>query len=143
MEGIQVACFANRRGLAAAVCALLFLGSTLGCAWQRQRINIEDPYTRIARVKPGQTTTEELTAILGSEPTNIINIPPDHRGFVYGFGDSKSFLAGLIIFSVQKTNIGLDTAVFVVDSSSVVQEVIHSSNSRDLAWQFWPFGGEE
>jgi hypothetical protein len=113
-----------------------------GCAMHRQRINIENPYTRIARVKPGETRVEELTPILGTAPATIIPIPPDKKGYVYGYGDSKSFMLGFILLNFQKTNTGLDTAVFIVDGSGIVQEVIHGTNSKDLPWQFWPFGGE-
>ena len=112
-----------------------------GCSFQRQRINIEQPYARIARVKPGETRAEELPAILGTAPSNIVPIPPDKEGHVYGFGDSKTFMLGIVLLNFQKTNTGMDTAIFVVDRNGIVQNVVHGTNSKDLPWQFWPFGG--
>jgi hypothetical protein len=131
-----------RGALAIALGALLLLALGTGCSFQRQRVNIENPYARLARVKPGETRAEELTAILGTAPSSKVPVPPDKEGFVYGFGDSKTFMLGIIILNFQKTNTGMDTAVVVIDKSGIVQDVIHSTNSKDLPWQFWPFGGE-
>jgi hypothetical protein len=128
--------------LAAALVAGLLPVLGTGCSFQRQRMNIENPYSRIARVKPGETRAEELSAIFGTAPSSKVPVPPDRVGYVYGFGDSKTFMLGFILLNFQKTNTGMDTAVVVVDKSGIVQEVIHSSNSKDLPWQFWPFGGE-
>jgi hypothetical protein len=109
---------------------------------QRQRINIENPYTRIGRVNVGETRVEELTAILGTAPSSVVPVPPDKEGYVYSYGDSKTWMLGMIFLNFQKTNTGIDTAIFVVDRNGVVEKVIHGTNSKDLPWQFWPFGGE-
>lgn len=131
-----------RTGWAVGVAAVLVLGALGGCSMQRQRINIENPYTRFERVHPGRTRVEELSAILGTGPSNVVPIPPDSEGYVYSYGDSKTWMLGLIFLNFQKTNTGIDTAVFVVDRDGVVQRVVHGTNSKDLPWQFWPFGGE-
>lgn len=131
-----------RTVLVSLVAGVLLLPVFGGCAMQRQRINIENPYTRIARVKTGETRVEELAAILGTAPSSIIPVPPDKEGYVYSYGDSKTWTLGMIFLNFSKTNTGIDTAVFVVDRSGVVEKVIHGTNSKDLPWQFWPFGGE-
>lgn len=129
-------------GWVVAVAAVLALCAATGCSLQRQRINIENPYTRFQRVKPGQTRVEELSAILGTGPSNVVPVPPDREGYVYSYGDSKTWMLGLLFINFQKTNTGIDTAVFVVDRNGVVERVVHGTNSKDLPWQFWPFGGE-
>ena len=122
--------------------SLPLLALQSGCSFQRQRINIEHPFSRIARVKPGETRAEELIAILGTAPSNVVPIPPDKEGYVYGYGDSKTFMLGIVLLNFQKTNTGIDTAIIVVDKDGIVQNVVHGTNSKDLPWQFWPFGGE-
>jgi hypothetical protein len=122
--------------------ALLCAAISFGCAFQRQRINVENPFSRIDRVRVGETEAVELPAIMGTAPSSVFAIPPDKEGHVYSYGDSKTWMMGLIIFNVQKTNTGVDTAVFVVDAKGFVEEKIYSRNSKDLPWQFWPFGGE-
>ena len=125
-----------------ALAAALVLSVSSGCSMQRQRINIENPQSRISRLKVGETRVEELIAILGTAPSNVVQIPPDKEGYVYSYGDSKTWMLGFIIVNFQKTNTGLDTAVVVVDRGGVVEKVIYGTNSKDLPWQFWPFGGE-
>ena len=131
-----------RAALAGLVAGALILPGLAGCSMQRQRINIENPYTRIARVRTGETRVEELSAILGTAPSAIVAVPPDKEGWVYSYGDSKTWMLGMIFLNFQKTNTGIDTAIFVVDRSGVVQEVVRGTNSKDLPWQFWPFGGD-
>ena len=130
------------RGGLVVLLALVWLSAPLGCAFQRQRINVENPFSRLARVRTGETRAVELPAILGTAPSSIFPIPPDKEGHVYSYGDSKTWMMGLVVFNVQKTNTGIDTAVFVVDGQGVVEEKIFGQNSKDLPWQFWPFGGE-
>jgi hypothetical protein len=122
--------------------ASLLMPALSGCSMQRQRINIENPFTRIQRVKEGRTRAEELPAIFGTAPSSVIPIPPDKEGYVFSYGDSKTFMLGIILLNFQKTNTGIDTAIVVLDRNGVVEKVIHSENSKDLPWQFWPFGGE-
>ncbi len=130
------------RALAIAVVVGSLLLPALGCSMQRQRINIENPYTRIGRVNVGETREEELTAIFGTAPSTVVPIPPDKKGWVYTYGDSKTWMLGFILLNFQKTNTGIDSAIVVVDRDGVVEEVRHGTNSKDLPWQFWPFGGE-
>ena len=131
-----------RKAWIALVAVSLLAPAFAGCSMQRQRINIENAFTRIDRVKTGQTRVEELPAILGTAPSNVVPIAPDKQGHIYAFGDSKSFMLGIILLNFQKTNTGIDNAVFVVDRNGVVEKVIHSSYSKGLSWEFWPFGGD-
>ena len=131
-----------RSAIAACVAISLLAPAWAGCAMQRQRINIENAFTRLERVKIGDTRAEELPAILGSAPANILPVRPDKEAWIYSFGDSKTFMLGIIILNFQKTNTGIDNAVIVVDRNGVVEDIRYSSYSRDLSWQFWPFGGD-
>ncbi|MCA9771742.1 MAG: hypothetical protein KC466_04990 [Myxococcales bacterium] len=114
-----------------------------GCTFARQRTNIEDPYGKIAQVQAGVTSTADLARIFGAGPTTVVDAPGGGALWIYAFGDAKTWQIGLIVFNVGKTNAAQDAAVFVVDGAGVVQEVHYGTNSKDLPWQFWPFGGND
>ena len=125
----------------AILCLFLFVGvSVTGCMWSRSRTNIKDFYSRVDAVVPGETKTADIPAILGSPPNNIIPLANGGSILLYTFGDAKAHGFNLLIVNFQKTNIGIDTALFITDGQGVVEEVNVSTNSKDLEWQFWPFG---
>ena len=130
-----------RRFSVALVAAGLLLVLASGCSMHRTRINIENPFERFGKIEPNVTRSTELEGILGTAPSNIVPVAPDKQGWVYSFGASKSWMLGIVLFNVQKTNTGVDTAVVIVDQAGYVDRVIHGSNSKDLPWQFWPYGG--
>ena len=130
-----------RRLTAALAATVLLLVSASGCAMHRNRMNIEKPFERFAKIQPNVTRASELEGILGTAPSNIVSVGPDKQGWVYSYGDSKSWMMGIILFNVQKTNTGVDTAVVVVDQRGYVDRVIAGSNSKNVSWQFWPYGG--
>jgi hypothetical protein len=112
-----------------------------GCSWSRQRVNVEGFHTKVNAVKVGQTKAADLKGIFGTEPNAVIPAK-EGRIHLYNFGDAKTKGFNLILVSFSKTNAGLDSALFFVDENGVVQNKIVSSNSSDLDWQYWPFGGE-
>lgn len=126
----------------ASLCLLLLLGlvSVTGCTWSRQRTNITDFHKRVAGVVPGETKAQDLPALLGSPPNNILPIAGGGAVLLYTFGDSKTNGFNILIINLSKTNVGIDSAVFISDAKGIVQEVNVSTNSSNLEWEFWPFG---
>ena len=118
---------------------LLLLFSVGGCAWQRGRTNIADLHNRVDQVQPGTTTSAQLLNILGSPPNNIIALPEGRSILLYTFGDSKTNAFDIIFLRFAKTNVGIDSALFTM-KDGVVESTSIGTNSRDLAWEFWPFG---
>jgi hypothetical protein len=112
-----------------------------GCSWSRQKVNVEGFHTKLNAVKVGETKAADLKGIFGTEPNAVIPAP-EGRIHLYNFGDSKTKGFNIIILGFSKTNAGLDSALFFVDADGVVRDKIVSSNSADLDWEFWPFGGE-
>jgi hypothetical protein len=130
-----------RRLAPAFVAVALLLAFSSGCAMHRSRINIEKPFARFAKIQPNVTRADELEGILGTAPSNIVPVGADKQGWVYSYGDSKSWTLGIILFNIQKTNTGVDTAVVIVDQAGYVDRVIAGSNSKNVGWSPWPFGG--
>jgi hypothetical protein len=113
-----------------------------GCSFARVRTNAEDFHERVKAVVPGVTRGEELRAILGSDPNASLDLWGGTGWIlVYAFGDSKTAAFNLLLFNVSKTNVGIDSAYFIVDSDGVVQEMFVSDYSKDLPWEWWAFGG--
>ncbi len=46
----------------------------------------------------------------------------------------------MILFNVAKTNVAIDTAVFLVDENNTVVDAWIGDNSKDVPWQWWAFG---
>ncbi len=131
----------NRLLIAVALCAALAL-SAGGCTWARFRTNVEDFYSKADQVIPGRTSGKDLPRILGTPPNVIMDLEGKKQVYVYNFGDAKTAALTLLLLNVSKTNRGDDHAYFIVNAGGVVEEKLISTNSRDLPWQWWAFGGE-
>ncbi len=90
-------------------------------------------------MEPGITQATDLESIFGSPPNAII---PSSDGTIhlYNFGDAKTEGFNIFIVSFRKSNVGLDSALFFVGDDGVVSKKVISNNSKDLDWEFWPFG---
>jgi hypothetical protein len=120
------------------VVAVLVL-SAAGCSWSRSQINQADMERRVAGVVPGETTVAELEEMAGGPPTSITPIG-GKRLYAYTYGDAKTEALTLLIVNVGKTNLGLDTALFLIDENDVVEFARVGRNSADLPWEWWAFG---
>ena len=78
--------------------------------------------------------------MLGSPPNNVIAVGGGRTVYLYAFGDSKTEGFNIILLEITKSNVGIDSAIFIADRNGVVQESYVSNNSRDLPWEFWAFG---
>ena len=123
---------------------LVFLLLQTGCVWQRGRTNIADLHERIGQVQVGKTTGSDLIRVLGSPPNNIIQTADGGRVYLYVFGDSKTKGFRFPFFlEISKSNIGVDSALFILDKNDVVSFSSASTNSKDLPWEWWAFGEDE
>ncbi len=113
-----------------------------GCTFSRQHINTVDFHERIVGIEPGKTTTDDLKQMIGSPPQSILYVEGGERIWVYSFGQAKTAGLTLIVFNTLKSNIGLDSALFLIDENDVVKEYNVSNNSQDLPWEWWPFDEE-
>jgi len=111
-----------------------------GCSWNRNQINQADLERRVAGVVPGQTTVAELEAMAGGPPTSITPIGAKQL-YAYTYGDAKSEALTLLIINIGKTNLGIDTALFLIDENGIVESARVGQNSKDLPWEWWAFGG--
>jgi hypothetical protein len=110
-----------------------------GCSWNRNQINRADLENRVAGVVPGQTTSAELEKMAGGPPTSITPIG-NKQLWAYTYGDAKTEGLTAIIINISKTNMGIDTALFLIDENGIVQDARVGQNSKDLPWQWWAFG---
>ena len=109
-----------------------------GCSWTKSRVNVEGLYLKADRVEVG-ATTDELIKTIGRSPNAIV---PGKSGsiYLYNFGETRTHGFSLFVVSFKKSNVGLDSAMFFVGEDGKVEEKVVSDNSRDLEWEFWPFG---
>jgi hypothetical protein len=110
-----------------------------GCTWSRTRVNDPDFRTKAASVVPGKTTARELIQTLGT-PINWVELPGGNHMYAYSYGDSKTEGLTLLVVNILKTNVGLDSAFFLLDDKDVVREKYIGTNSEDLPWEWWAFG---
>jgi hypothetical protein len=110
-----------------------------GCAWNRNQINRADLESRVSGVVPGQTTSAELEKMIGGPPTSIAQIG-NKQLWAYTYGDAKTEALAAIIITISKTNMGIDTALFLIDEKGIVQSARVGQNSKDLPWEWWAFG---
>jgi len=119
------------------------LGALLlpGCTFSRAEINDSAIPTRVkADLKKGVTTETQLVASIGTPPGQVILLPNQKRLLVWSYGQSKTEGLTLIVFNSLKTNVAVDTAIFLVGASGVVEEAWVGDNCEDVPWEWWAFG---
>ncbi len=119
-----------------------FLGTLFsgGCAWNRSRTNISDFHDRVEGIVVGKTKIADVPKLVGGPPNNIIPTSDGGQVLLYTFGDSKKNSLNLLIVNFSRTNVGVDSALIIVNKDGVVQQVSVSENSKELTWDYWPFG---
>ena len=112
-----------------------------GCTFARAEIN--DP-TLPERLREGlvvgQTTEDELIGAIGTPPGTIILLKDRERLLIYNYGQSRTKGFTLLIFNAAKTNVAVDSAVFLIGSDGTVKEAWIGDNSEDVPFEWWPFG---
>ena len=122
--------------------ALLAVAATLpACTFARAEINDPSlPARARENLQLGVTTEQQLVDAIGSPPGQIILLPEQQRLLVYSYGLSKTKGFTAILFNVAKTNVAIDTALFLVDAEGTVAEAWVGDNSEDVPWEWWAFG---
>lgn len=110
-----------------------------GCTFARARINDPEFIVKAAAIEEGTTTSEQLVAQVGN-PLSWVRVGSGEELYVYSYGQSKTGGLTMLIFNVTKTNLKLDTAFFVIKDGVVTEKYV-GTNSEDVPWQWWAFGG--
>ncbi len=110
------------------------LAGSAGCAFSRG--NFESPIndSDLSQIKTGQTNEAQVVAILGTpESIDEINHKPVFHYFHYGLKHGT-----ILVFS--RVNVASDDAYVFFDQDGLVTQVLQGNRTRDLKFQFWPFG---
>ena len=118
----------------------LLLGAS-GCMWNKTVVNDSEFLSKAETIVVGQTKVQQLPEILGTTPLTWIETGDGRQVFVYLYGVSKTEGFNLIIFGISKTNTRIDAAYFVIDGAGLVSNKFVGTNSADVPWEFWAFGG--
>ena len=110
------------------------------CTFSRSEINDSKIPQRAKNLQLGKTTADQIIKGIGTPPGQIILLPEGRRLLIYNYGQSKTKGLTLILFNVAKTNVAIDTAIFLVEANGVVTEAWIGDNSEDVPWEWWAFG---
>lgn len=111
------------------------------CTFARAEINDPTLPQRLAEgLVIGETTEDELIEAIGTPPGQIILLKDRERLLIYNYGQSRTKGFTLIIFNAAKTNVAVDSAVFLIGSNGRVKEAWIGDNSEDVPFEWWPFG---
>lgn len=120
--------------------ALLGAAGLASCTFSRAEINDSNIPNRAKNLEPGKITEEQLIEGIGTPPGQIIFLPDKQRLLIYNYGQSKTKGLTLILFNFLKTNVAVDTAIFLVDANGKVQDAWVGDNSQNVDWEWYPFG---
>ena len=123
--------------LLASVGALLLAG----CTFSRAEINDANIPERAKKIDfaTAEISADQLIEAIGTPPGQIIFMPENRRLLVYNYGRSKTKGFTLILFNFLKTNVAIDTAIFLVEGQRVTEAWI-GDNSEDVPFEWYPFG---
>jgi outer membrane protein assembly factor BamE (lipoprotein component of BamABCDE complex) len=119
---------------------LLVLAMTLlnGCAYTRGTLGDEVKDEDVAAIKKGETTREQLVARLGA-PDRIAQANGQDV-FQYYRYDVKGGSLLLILVNFSRLNIKSDDLYVFFNQKGVVDDVVFGKRTKQLKFQFWPFG---
>lgn len=120
--------------------ALLGAIGLASCTFSRAEINDSNIPNRAKNLEPGKMTEEQLIEAIGTPPGQIIFMPDKQRLLIYNYGQSKTKGFTLILFNFLKTNVAVDTAIFLVDANRMVQDAWVGDNSQNVEFEWYPFG---
>lgn len=107
--------------------------------WSRARVNDPTVAERARSIIVGQTKGEELTALLGAQPT--MRMPgKEFTTLGYSYSDTKANGLVLILFNFTRSSTVADTMYVLVDAKTDVVRRLYVPPVREVEWCFWPFG---
>lgn len=110
-----------------------------GCMWARMKTNDPDVLARARLVRPQVTRASELANLLGQPPNSVMPTKNGLQMYVYTAGDSKTMGFNIIVLSVSKTNMRMDSVYIFVDEQGLVQKVVVGKQG-EIPWEWWAFG---
>ena len=109
-----------------------------GCAFSRGTLGDELKTETISSIKKGVTTRTEVLAQLGA-PDRLLQLNGRDL-FQYYRYDAKVGSLLLILINFSRVSVKSDDLFIVINREGVVEEVIVSKRTENLAFRFWPFG---
>ena len=116
------------------ISAILAFAGTAGCAVTRGDLGAPFKDGDISAVETGRSTQSDVVRLLGA-PDNVIQLG-NREAFHYYHYTLKH--ATFLVFS--RVNIASDELYVFFDSRGVVDQVLFSQPTKNLEFQFWPFG---
>lgn len=115
---------------------LIMLGGS-GCAFTRGDLGGGAAFTQsdISAIQRGKTTEAQVVALLGA-PNSIQSINHQEVFHYYRYALKHSTV---LVFS--RVNIASDDLYVFFDDDGVVSQVLFGNRTKQLKFQFWPFGG--
>ncbi len=108
------------------------------CAFSRGTLGDELKTETISSIKKGVTTRTEVLAQLGA-PDRLLQLNGRDL-FQYYRYDAKVGSLLLILINFSRVSVKSDDLFIVINREGVVEEVIVSKRTENLAFRFWPFG---
>ena len=119
---------------------LVVLSMTLlnGCAFTRATLGDEVKDEDVAALKKGETTRTQVVARLGA-PDRIAQANGQDV-FQYYRYDAKGGSLLLILVNFSRMNVKSDDLYVFINQHGVVDDVVFGKRTKQLKFQFWPFG---
>jgi len=115
---------------------LLAIGAD-GCAFSRGDLGAPVDPARVSDIKEGRTTETQVIALLGA-PDRIQEINKRQVFHYYRYAMKHGTV---LVFS--RVNIASDDLYVFFDQNGVAQQVVYGNRTKNLKFQFWPFGQTE
>jgi hypothetical protein len=113
---------------------LAFAGAA-GCAVTRGDLGVPFNNADISAAQKGRATQSDVVRLLGA-PDNVIQL--GHREVFHYYHYTLKH-ATFLVFS--RVNIAFDELYVFFDQRGVVDQVLVSEPTKNLEFQWWPFGG--
>jgi SmpA / OmlA family len=108
-----------------------------GCAFSRGDLGAPLDINRVSDIKNGRTTEAQVIALLGA-PDRIQEI--NHRQVFHYYRYTMKH-GTVLVFS--RVNIASDDLYVFFNQDGVVEQVVYGDRTKNLEFQFWPFGHKE
>jgi SmpA / OmlA family len=113
----------------------LVLAGAAGCAVTRGDLGAPFNNADISAVQKGRATQSDVVRLLGA-PDNVIQL--GHREVFHYYHYTLKHATFLVL---SRVNIASDELYIFFDRRGVVDQVLVSEPTKNLEFQWWPFGG--
>ncbi|MBH0201351.1 MAG: hypothetical protein HP496_03360 [Nitrospira sp.] len=109
-----------------------------GCAFSRGTLGDDVKTEVIAAIQKGTTTKTEVVNLLGA-PDRLVQLNGRDVFHYYRY-DAKAGSLLLIILNFTRLSVKSDDVFIILNREGIVEDVISSKRTDELAFRFWPFG---